>query len=132
MNEGNSTINITGGSAIPPVKVKTSGKDVIASGSVNTFSSDNLEVQIAQFKFVFKFITNGSDQKIEYRSSGPETLVLDIYNFNNSIGTGLKTPVKLGTLMDRELFLGFMVYTLSPTDSKLVHYTFMLGDKVSE
>ena len=132
MSENTATINITGGNVLPPVTIKSSGKDVIASGSVNTFSHDNLEVQIAQFKFVFNFITDGPEQKVEYRNSGKETLILDIYNFNNSIGTGLKSPIKIGTLMDRELFLGFMVYTLSPTNSKLVHYTFMLGETVSE
>ncbi|WOT03986.1 DUF6864 domain-containing function [Shewanella youngdeokensis] len=132
-NENTTTINISGAAnIIPPVKVKTSGKDVIASGSVNTFTHDNLEVQIAQFKFIFNFINSGNEQKIEYRNDGPETLILDIYNFNNSIGTGVTTPVRLGTLMDRELYLGFMVYSISPEASKLVHYTFMLGDKVGE
>jgi len=132
-SEKTTTINITGGATInPPVKVKTSGKDVIASGTVNTFSHDNLEVQIAQFKFIFNFISSGSEQKIEYRNNGAETLILDVYNFSNSIGTGVTTPVRLGTLMDRELYLGFMVYALSDVSSKLVHYTFMLGDKVGE
>jgi hypothetical protein len=132
-NEKTTPINITGGANInPPVKVKTSGKDVIASGSVNTFSHNNLEVQIAQFKFIFNFTNSGTEQKIEYRNEGTETLILDIYNFNNAIGTGVTTPVRLGTLMDRELYLGFMVYSISEVSSKLVHYTFMLGDKVSE
>lgn len=132
-NEKSTTINITGGATINPlVKVKTSGKDVIASGSVNTFSHDNLEVHIAQFKFIFNFISSGTEQKIEYRNEGSETLILDVYNFNNSIGTGVTTPVRLGTLMDRELYLGFMVYSISEASSKLVHYTFMLGDKAGE
>jgi hypothetical protein len=133
MDNQPTTINITGnGTVYPPVKVKSSGKDVIASGSVNTFSYDNLEVNIAQFKFVFNFLNSGSDQKIEYRNDGPTTLILDIYNFNNSIGIGVKSPIRLGTLMGRELYLGFMVYTLNSTDSKLVHYTFMLGEVVGE
>jgi hypothetical protein len=134
MNEESRTIiNASGGgSTLPPVKIRTSGKEVIASGSVNTFSHDNLEIQIAQFKFIFNFITIGTDQKIEYRNNGSETLILDLYNFNNAIGTGVKSPVRIGTLMDRELYLGFMVYSISPADSKLVHYTFMLGDKVGE
>lgn len=131
-NDKSTIINISGsGTTYPPVKIKTSGKDVIASGSVNTFSHDNLEINIAQFKFIFNFINSGSEQKIEYRNDGNETLILDIFNFNNSLGTGVSSPVKIGTLMDRELFLGFMIYTSNPTASKLVHYTFTLGNSVN-
>ena len=119
-----------GGTIYPPIKVKSSGKDVIASGSVNTFSNDNLEIEIAQFKFIFNFINSGTEQKIQYRNKGSEVLILDIFNFNNSLGVGVKSPLKIGTLMDRQLYLGFMVYSMNPTDSKLVHYTFMLGEKV--
>jgi len=132
-NKKTTTINITGkGTVYPPVTVKSSGKDIIASGSVNTFSYDNLEVKIAQFKFVFNFINSGSEQKIEYRNDGSETLILDIYNFNSSLGVGVKSPLRIGTLMNRELYLSFRVYTLDQSDSKLVHYTFMLGDAVDE
>ncbi|CAH6919063.1 Conserved hypothetical protein [Vibrio chagasii] len=132
MDNKTTTINVTGnGMVYPPVKVKTSGKDVIASGSVNTFSHDNLEIEIAQFKFVFNFINSGTEQKIEYRNDGPEVLILDIYNFTNALGTGVSSPIRIGTLMDRELFLVFMVYTTSPTAPKLVHYTFSLGDRVA-
>jgi hypothetical protein len=131
--DNSTTINITGnGMVYPRVTVRTSGKDVIASGSVNTFSNDNLEIKIAQFKFIFNFISSGSEQKIEYRNSGSETLILDVYNFNNSLGTGVITPIKIGTLMERELFLSFIVYTPAPSAPKLIHYTFALGDTVDE
>tara|TARA_R110000765_G_scaffold391488_2_gene484395 strand:- start:971 stop:1375 length:405 start_codon:yes stop_codon:yes gene_type:complete len=129
-NGKSNTAYLTGeGMVYPPVKVRTSGKDVIASSSVNTFSYDNLEIEIAQFKFIFNFINSGAEQKIEYRNKNPTTLIIDLYNFNNSIGTGVGSPIKIGTLMGRELYLGFMVYAMSPVQSKQVHYTFMLGDK---
>ncbi len=111
-----------------PVRLRTSGKDIIASGTAITFHNDNLEVHIAQFVFIFNFINEGTEQKINFRSEGPTRLVIELFNFNSSLGTGSSSPVKLGTLVNRELFLTFVVTSFSPSASKVVHYTFMLGE----
>lgn len=127
------TVHISGGGTVyPPVSVRSSGKDVIASGTVHTFASNNLEVSIAQFKFIFNFLNDQSEQRVSFRNDGETTLVMDLYNFNNSLGSGTLSPYRIGHLMDRELWLGFMVHAISDTSSKTVHYSFMLGDKVNE
>ncbi|RYY84786.1 MAG: hypothetical protein EOO15_18550 [Chitinophagaceae bacterium] len=127
------TVHIApGGVVYPPVKIKSSGKDVIASGTVHTFANDNLEVSIAQFKFVFNFLSDSGEQRVSFRNDSQTTLILDIYNFTNSLGSGTVTPYRLGSLMGRELWLGFMVYALSESSSKTVHYTFMLGSSANE
>ena len=132
-SQGSTTVNILGGGTVfPSVSVKSSGKDVIASGTVHTFAADNLEIKIAQFKFVFNFLNDNGDQRVLFRNNGETTLILDLYNFNNSIGSGTASPYRLGHLMERELWLGFMVYALSDASSKTVHYSFMLGDAINE
>jgi hypothetical protein len=123
---------ISSGPALPSVLLRSSGKDVIANGTVITFANDNLEISIAHLKFIFNFKNDQAEQRVSYKNEGPTTLVLDAYNFNNSIGSGYATPVKLGSLMERELWLSFMVYALTDSSSKTVHYSFMLGDSVSE
>jgi len=132
--EKSTTIHIKGGGKVyPPVYVRSSGKDVIASGTVHTFDSTNLEVQIAQFKFIFNFIEDQSNNRtVSFSNPEKETLKIDLYNFNNSLGNGTVKPYKIGSLMDRELYLGFNVYALSAEGSKTVHYSFMLGDQVNE
>lgn len=131
--EKSTTEHIAGGGVVyPPVRLKSSGKDIIASGTVHTFSSDNLEVMIAQFKFIFNFLNDQGEQRLSFRNEGQTTLILDLYNFNHSIGSGTVSPYRIGHLMDRELWLGFMVYAISDQSSKTVHYSFMLGDKVND
>lgn len=118
-----------GSSATPMlVKVQTAGREVIASGSAITGNNSNLEVQIAQFKFVFNFVNDGSGHKVAYRNDGPTVLVLDIYNFVEPLNTGTTEPVKLGSLAGRQLYLSFFVSSLNPSSSKLVNYTFSLGE----
>jgi hypothetical protein len=131
MIESNNSSSIPNQLALP-VKLRTSEKDIIASGSVHTFASDNLEISIAQFKFIFNFINDTEPQRINFRNDGDYTLILDLYNFTNSLGSGTTSPYQIGHLMDRKLYIGFMVYALNPTSSKTVHYTFMLGESINE
>ena len=63
--------------------------------------------------------------------SGPQSssvLSLNLFNFSNTIGSGTTAPIEIGAFAGRKLLLAFMVYALTPTSSKTVHYTFMLGD----
>ncbi|MDA0570753.1 DUF6864 domain-containing function [Burkholderia gladioli] len=121
-----------GSSAGPfPVKVFTAGREVIASGSAITGNTSNLEVQIAQFKFVFNFLNDGTGHKVAYRSDGPSALVLDIYNFVEPLPTGTTEPVKLGSLAGKQLYISFFVSSLNSTSSKLVNYTFSLGEAIA-
>ena len=115
-------------SGAPLVNVRTAGKDVITSGSVVLFDNNNLEVSIYPFKFIFNFIEQPGEPRIEFRNTEPTTLVIDLFSFSNSIGTGTTSPYRLGTLLGRELWLTFRVYAFDPNSCKTVLYTFMLGD----
>ena len=111
-----------------PLQIKTAGRDVIATGTVITGDHLNLEFQIAHLRVVFSFVSDGGQPRLGPGSASDSTLNLTLYNFNNSIGSGTTTPLEIGTLSGRKLWLSFMVYALSPESSKTVHYTFMLGE----
>ena len=118
------------GHTTAPLQIRTSGKDVLATGTVITADSKNLEFQLAHLRVVLAFVSDGTSTRMEAKSDEAATLTLNLFNFNNSIGSGTTSPIEIGTFTGRKLLLAFMVYALSDASSKTVHYTFMLGDKV--
>ena len=116
-------------SAQLPVKFKSAGKDVIASGVVHTYSNDNLELVLENFKLIIEFRNDPQKEQVtESQTISPTEIKLILYNFSNPLGTGLIEPIKFGTLRNRELFFAFNVYSLTTSSIKTFIYTFFLGD----
>jgi len=113
------------------VKIKSSGKDVVSSGSCHTFDNKNLEIEIAGLRFIFEFQNDSEGQRIEKEPINNTCLKLKVYNFDNSLGTGTTSPIPLGAVNNRRLYMSFLVHTLSKESSKLFTYTFFLGEGVS-
>ena len=111
------------------LQIRTSGKEVVAAGTVITADNRGLEFQLAHLKVVFEFITDAGGMRLENGAPSTSILSLRLYNFNSSMGSGTTLPIEIGTLAGRKLWLAFMVYALSPESSKTVHYTFMVGDQ---
>lgn len=116
------------GQPVAPLRIRTSGRDVIASGTVITTNNQDLEFQLAHLRVVFSFITDAGQTRLGPSSASGSTLNLTLYNFSNSIGSGTTSPIEIGTLNSRKLWLSFVVYAFSPESSKTVHYTFTLGE----
>lgn len=116
------------GSSLAPLQIRTGGCDVIAAGTVITANNQGLEFQLAHLRVVISFVSDGTATRLGAASASGSTLNLTLYNFNNSIGAGTTSPMEIGNLSGRKLWLSFMVYALSPESSKTVHYTFMVGD----
>lgn len=112
------------------LRLTTAGKDVVASGTVITFDSKNVEFHIANLRISLDFIDDGGATRMEGDVNETAILKLRLYNFNNSIGSGTTSPMEIGQLNGRVLWLAFMVYAISNKASKTVHYTLMLGDQV--
>lgn len=116
------------GSPTVPVHIRTSGRDVVASGTVITADGRDLEFQLSHLRVVFSFVSDSGQTRLVPSAISGSALKLALYNFNNSIGSGTTSPIEIGTLVGRKLWLSFVVYAFSPESSKTVHYTFMLGD----
>lgn len=52
-------------------------------------------------------------------------LVINLYNFDNSLGQGKMEPMEIGTLSGRRLFVIFFVNTIEKS-LRQFNYTFML------
>lgn len=106
-----------------PLKVTTSNYEVIASGLVHltepelTFNLANLIL-----KFNFKSGSDGTRVDAEVIDGA---LIINLYNFDNSLGQGKIEPIEIGTLGGRRLFSTFYVNT-SEKNIREFKYTFML------
>lgn len=123
---------VNGGAAIghlyAPLQIKTSGRDVVVAGTVITADNKNLEFQLAELRIVLTFEADGGEPRIGTATASGSTLSLDLFNFNNPLGSGTTLPIEIGTLAHRKLLLSFTIYALSPESIKTVHYTFMVGE----
>lgn len=117
------------------MNIKIGDYDVYSNGTVIgvidkpiTFNIENLS-----FEFVFREDFENTEQKLTSEVAPDGTkLVLDFVNFNNSLGTGNLSPIKLGNINRRELLLNYRVYALAEKSGKLLHYTWLLGSQIND
>lgn len=112
-----------------PLQIKTAGRDVVVCGTVITADNKSLEFKIADLQIVLLFSSDGGQPRFGLTSAVGSTLQLPLFNFDNSLGSGTKVPIEIGTLGGRKLLLSFAIYAFSPESVKTVHYTFMVGDQ---
>jgi hypothetical protein len=111
-----------------PVQVKAFGKDVLIAGAVHTDAEGKVEFIVPDLHLIFQFITDHQQQRIEPKViTEGRALEIRLYNFNNNLGTGVLSPISLGTFRGRPLSVVFTVYSLTPTSPKIFQYTFLAG-----
>lgn len=111
-----------------PLQIKSAGRDVVACGTVMSADNKNLEFQIADLRIIFAFSSDGGEPRFGDSSAVGSTLQLNLFNFDNPLGSGTTAPVEIGTLHRRKLLISFWIYAPNPEGVKTVHYTFFVGD----
>lgn len=111
-----------------PLQISSSGRDVLATGTVITADNKNVEFRVAQLGVALEFINDGTLPRLGQAAADGSTLRLQVYNFNNTIGAGTTSPLEIGTFAGRKLLFSFVVYAFNQESTKTVHYTFMLGE----
>ena len=114
------------------VKIRTGDTEVIASGSVISFGKSPIVFEFENLKLIFEYHddilgTGVKETRVEAAAIDNKTLKLTLHNFNNPLGAGSGTPLQLGILNGRKLFLQYRVYALSDAD-KTLQYTIYLGE----
>jgi hypothetical protein len=123
-------------------KVSVGGNLVVASGSILAPAGQNIAITPVptgpgslKFTFVFQNDGGAATYKIEPDSVGilnalaPSSAVRVILNnFDNSLGQGITTPIWVGNVGLRPLYLVFATYLIGqmPNILRLLHYTFTL------
>ncbi|QQR55154.1 hypothetical protein IPG41_01110 [Candidatus Peregrinibacteria bacterium] len=104
---------------------------IIAAGSVITFHEDPLTLTLPlegeDLVFIFSFHSEKIDPhrpRVEVLPCGDRKLELQFVNFDYDLGTGNVSPIELGMIDEKPLYLNYRIYALADSDCRLLHYTF--------
>jgi len=108
-----------------PIKITSNNFEVILSGVVHITEPEvKFEIANITVHFQFKKDTGGGRYKGEIDGN---KLIINLFNFSNSLGEGKLDPVEIGTLGDKKLFATWYVNTVQ-NSYRQFSYTFMLKD----
>lgn len=118
------------------MQIKVGEYDVFESGTIVGNENEPIDFIFDQdigfiIRIVFKsdnVVTSPTIQGDKFDKVGGQ---LTFVNFNNSIGLGNVSPIKIGTFKKRELHLNYRVYSLNK-GGKSFHYTWLLGKEVAD
>lgn len=112
-------------------KITSGDAEVILTGSVVAYDEKSLIFHLAnehdplKVEFAFEIDSEESKPRMKsYQKEAGKHIVITLINFENNLGTGTVTPIELGTISDKKLFVTFRVYGLSGSKNKMMHYTF--------
>lgn len=106
-------------------KVKVGDFDVLESGTVITMRDADIHFFIKELEYVFQFAkTEENEAKIRMVSNDGRKLVVELQNFDNSLGTGNVNPIPMGKLDGKDLFILFRVTQLDE-GGKTMHYSWL-------
>ena len=109
------------------IRLRSSGREIIASGSAQTFDGTDLEFSLYQLTLILEFKDDELKlQRIDHQVFDNGVLKLVLYNFNSNIGTGLTEPISLGNMSGKQLYFSFVVVGLGKSPLKTVHYCFFI------
>ncbi len=104
--------------------ITSSGCELIDSRSILLFDSEKPilieEVFSRNFKIIISIVCLEDDsdkQNISFHVIPEDnTIEYECYNFDNSLGTGTRKPVEIGTYGDKRVFFHFWIYTMGDKD----------------
>lgn len=114
------------------MKIKSDIYDVHETGSIISINKKPIDFILEGLTFRFIFEDDPSKGKNKLRAEKfPESqkgLKLIFSNFNDSHGVGNLSPLQLGWIKNRNLYLNYRIYCLTPESDKLIHFTWYLGE----
>lgn len=116
------------------MEIKVGDYDVFKEGAIITTENQHIDfVFVEEVDFIIRIVFENEITKPEpniiaekFGAGGAKFI---FKNFNSSIGLGNVAPLVIGTLNGRELFLNYIVYSLSK-NGKSFQYTWLLGKEV--
>lgn len=114
-----------------PIKINIGQYEVYSSGTVVGNVNEEIKFFIEDliFEIVFKTNKEQPEQKLSQHQPNDKSLTIEFVNFNNSLGSGNRVPIQVGTIGEKILYLNFRVYSLADDAGKLLHYSWLLKQK---
>ena len=111
-------------------KIKSGDYEIYKSGLVISFRDHPISFEFGDLKIEIHFKNNGEKPRIkrEIDKTNNKKLKINLYNFNNVLGTNTTRPLHIGTFKGKKLFLNFDVDgDEDKTSQKTFQYTWYLG-----
>ena len=109
------------------MKINVGDYEVFDSGVVINHNGMEISFEIKNLKIKIVFETNDEVDEFNARKEVVDNtcLKLTLTNFNNSLGTGLTSPMEVGRINSKKLFLQYIVYSLGDHRTKMFAYTWL-------
>ena len=118
---------------IPKITSGVRGEyEVYLSGTVISFNNEPVTFQLAEdLAYIFKFedIPNKEQKMTFEQSQDKKTLSILLTNFNSPLGDGNASPIEMGLLRGKKLYLEYRVRALNRTANKEIYYSWYLDAK---
>lgn len=117
-------------------KVKNGDKELIETNSLLTFDSEQLEIRFSYRDESLVFLVNFIDDKkfvehkIEFEILDESTLVINLINHNNTLGTFNVDPIELGTIGNRVFYFNYLDSLIHGTKRRKFEYSIFVGKEV--
>jgi hypothetical protein len=107
------------------VKAYSGNLEIIGNGTAHVNSEQPLLLVIGgNLEMEFEFLSDSKDS--EFRTSyrvEEGKWIWELTNYNNSLGSGIISPLQVGTLEERKLFVSFFVWTPNEKEGRrIVNY----------
>lgn len=112
--------------------IKIGSHEVHSSGTVIGILNEPIIFHIENLTFEFRFSDDKENKETKMSTEMPDDgtkLILNFKNFNNSLGTGNLSPLKVAKLNSKQLLLSYRVYALTDDAGKMLHYTWLISEK---
>lgn len=115
------------------MKIKCGESEVIANGSVIAYRDNPVEMCFSMDgnDFLFRIFFSQDDlnesSRIDVKNISPSETEIYIVNSFTVFGIGSPEPLELGEVNGLPIRLAFRIYSISSSDEKLLHYTWLLG-----
>lgn len=111
------------------IKTFIGNLELLKSEIIHVSGTNKLKIEVDNLILIFEFEKNDSKQpEIKKELINEQTLKVSCTNFKNPLGEGVLSPIELGTLGGKKLFLSFFVWTPNiDKDAKIFNYCLYLG-----
>ncbi len=110
---------------ISKVKAYMGDLEIIGDGTAHVNQEQQLSLVIdGKLEMGFEFLSDSknSEFKTSYRVEDNKW-IWELTNYNNSLGTGIISPLQVGTLDEKKLFVTFFVWTPNEKEGRrIVNY----------
>ena len=105
---------------------------MLESGCVTSVAGEDVLFNVAdniKVRFLFTSTEDKKQSMVSNLSDGE--LSITFQNFNNPLGTEFTDAIEIGTYQGRKLLLHIRVLGMESTSNRVILYTWLLGDNIS-